>query len=58
MSIQNVVAILMTRDECTEKEAIKRINECREAIYRDTYNTGNLIQEHLGLEPDYLWDIM
>lgn len=53
--MNNVVQILMRRDGNTEEEARKRIEECAEAL-----EAGNCdaIQEYLGLEDDYIFDII
>lgn len=53
--MNKVVKILMERDGLTEKEAKDLVNECREAL-----EEGNLeaIQDYLGLEDDYIFDIL
>ena len=53
--MNNVVQILMRRDGNTEEEARKRIEECVEAL-----ESGNdeAIQDYLGLEDDYIFDIL
>ena len=51
----DVVKILMKRDGITKKEAENLIEECREALEEgDT----EAIQEYLGLEDDYIFDIL
>lgn len=51
----DVVRILMKRDGITKKEAENLIEECREALEEgDT----EAIQEYLGLEDDYIFDIL
>lgn len=53
--MNNVVQILMRRDGNTEEEARQRILECKEAL-----EAGNdeAIQYYLGLEDDYIFDIL
>lgn len=50
-----VVEILMKRDGITRQEAKEMVAECRQALLEgDT----NAIQEYLGLEDDYIFDIL
>lgn len=50
-----VVQILMERDGLTEEEAKEQIGECREALNNGDFNA---IENYLGLEDDYLFDIL
>lgn len=50
-----VVAILMERDGMSRKEAMDLIAECREALME---GNEEAIQEYLGLEDDYIFDII
>lgn len=50
-----VVRILMERDGISKREAEELIVECREALERGNYEA---IQEYLGLEDDYIFDIL
>ena len=57
-----VVQILMDRDGITADEAKQQIRYCRECIYEaiemgDVF-ADDIIEDYLGLEPDYLFDIM
>ena len=52
---QKVIDILVKRDGITEKEARILILECLEALEN---GNENAIQEYLGLEDDYIFDIM
>lgn len=45
----------MERDGISKREAEKLIVECREALERGNYEA---IQEYLGLEDDYIFDIL
>ena len=51
----DVVKILMKRDGITKKEAENLIKECRESLENGNYEA---IQEYLGLEDDYIFDIL
>ena len=50
-----VVKILMKRDGITKKEAEAQVEECRKALANGNYEA---IQEYLGLEDDYIFDIL
>lgn len=50
-----VVQILMNRDGITESEAKERVEECKEALFDGDYNA---IANYLGLEDDYIFDII
>lgn len=53
--MNRVVEILMERDGMTKKEAEDLVAECREALEEgDT----EAIQEYLGLEDDYIFDVL
>lgn len=53
--MNKVVKILMERDGLSEQEAKDLIDECREAL-----EEGNpeAIQDYLGLEDDYIFDVL
>lgn len=53
--MNNIVQILMRRDGNTEEEARKRILECKEALEQ---GNDEAIQDYLGLEDDYIFDIL
>ena len=54
---------LMKRDDLSEQEATEMVLETKEAL-EEAINTGNLfeadevIMNYLGLEPDYVFDIL
>lgn len=50
-----VVDILMKRDGCTKEEAEDQIAMCREALES---GEDDAIQYYLGLEDDYIFDIL
>jgi len=61
--MQEIINILMRRDGISEEEAWNLVNECREeieeAIARGDYiETDDIIASYLGLEPDYIIDII
>lgn len=59
--MNRVVSILMRRDGMTLWEAEERLNEVRDMIADCEYDldeTDEIMQEELGLEPDYLFDIL
>lgn len=59
MSINRVVGILMTRDGMTSTEAVDLIEETREIILSSGIEEADdIIMDMLGLEPDYLEDIL
>lgn len=47
--------ILMQRDNLTSEEADDMIAECREALESGDYSA---MQDYLGLEDDYIFDIL
>ena len=51
-----VVSILMERDGITKQEAENLIDECRESIIES--GSDEPILEILGLEPDYIMDVL
>ena len=50
-----VISILMKRDGYTLKEAMDAIAECKDAILN---GEDYAIEDYLGLEDDYLFDIL
>lgn len=59
--MNRVVQILMKRDDLTEQEATELLDECREALADCNYDpeeSQDIIQDYLGLEPDYIFDIL
>ena len=59
----NLVELLMRRDHFTREEAIEMLFTCKEDLER-AVSDGNysevddIIMDDLGLEPDYLFDIL
>ena len=60
MKKQNeVIRVLMDRDGMTEEEAKERLEEVREAVaFADPWEVEDIIADELGLELDYLFDIL
>ena len=53
--MNKVIEILMERDGVTQEEAEEMIEECRTALEEgDVY----AIEDYLGLEDDYIFDIL
>ena len=55
------IKILMDRDDITYDEAKQRVIECRDALLNGDEGliwTDEILMDYLGLEPDYLYDIL
>ena len=52
--MNKIVEILMERDGITEEDARALIEETRDEIMCNPENADEIIQDDLGLEPDYL----
>lgn len=58
--MEEIINILMNRDEISRKEAISMIKECQQRLEEEAVPDGDyecavdIIAEELGLEPDYL----
>lgn len=53
--MNRVVEILMRRDGMSKKEAEELVRECAEALEE---GNNEAIQDYLGLEDDYIFDVM
>lgn len=60
MKKQNeVIRILMERDGLTEAEAQEKLDEVRQMVaFADPYEIEEIIEYELGLELDYIFDIL
>ena len=64
MSKSSVAQILVTRDRISMEEAMARVKECArrlndEAVAEGDYELAiDIIAEELGLEPDYMMDLL
>ena len=59
--MKSIVEILMDRDGETRETAIKRIKETKMAMEEcnyDPFECDNIMKDYLGLEPDYIFDIL
>lgn len=55
----NVIEILMKRDGLSESEAFELVQETREELLSaDPWEADEIISCNLGLEPDYLMNIL
>lgn len=58
------IKILMEKDNITYGEAKQLVTECRDALLKTNSNPNSdiladeIIMDYLGLEPDYLYDIL
>lgn len=58
-NMNRVVKILMERDNLTKAEAETLLEEAREEILEaDKWEMEDLMMDLLGLEPDYIMDIL
>lgn len=48
----------MTRDGLTRTQALEMINETREMMLADPDNATDILMDELGLEMDYIFEIM
>ena len=59
--MNKIIEILIDRDNLTEKEAIDILNNVRQQISDINYGpieTEQIIMDELGLEMDYIMDIL
>ena len=57
--MKNVIKILVERDGISIDEATELILETRNMILKaDQYDADQIIMDNLGLEPDYIFDIL
>lgn len=59
----NLIELLMRRDNISRNEAIEMLFTCKEDLERavddGNYNeVDDIIMDDIGLEPDYLFDIL
>lgn len=55
--MNNVVKILMERDNLSLAEAEAAVNEAKQAVL-DGENPEEVLEDHFGLEPDYIYDLI
>lgn len=56
--MEKIIKILMERDEMTRQEAIRLIKETQEEIMESPDEAEDIMLDNLGLEMDYIFDIM
>ena len=58
--MNKIIKILMQRDGISEEEARALVKETRDEIMMldNPLEADNVLMEYLGLEPDYLFDIL
>ena len=61
--MNRVIKILMRRDDLTYEEAKEAYLKCREAMIEaieegDTFEAEEILRSELGLEPDYIFDVI
>lgn len=59
--MEKIIKILMKRDELTYEEAQDLVNETRVMMEECNYDSEecvDIMQDMLGLEPDYIMDIL
>ena len=57
--MNRVVEILMKRDGISREEATRLVDDTREEILEsDPFDADDIIACNLGLEPDYIFDIL
>ena len=64
MGKSSVAQILVTRDQISMEEAMARVKECSRRLNEEAVADGDyelaidIIAEELGLEPDYMMDLL
>ena len=58
--MKKIIKILMERDGISEEEARALVKETRDeiAMLDNPFEAENIIMEYLGLEPDYMFDVL
>ena len=58
--MNKIIEILMNRDGISEEEARALVKETRDeiAMLDNPFEAENIIMEYLGLEPDYMFDVL
>ena len=55
---EEVIAILMRRDGMSRPEAEYELDYLREMAEEDPYQIDDLLEDCLGLEPDYIFALL
>lgn len=57
--MNKIIKILIERDGMTREDAMELIDETREEILAsDPWEVEDILMDNLGLEPDYIFDIL
>lgn len=62
--MEDIVKILMERDDLSRQEAQQMVEECRQRLQEEAVPTGDIelaeeiLAEELGLELDYMMDLI
>lgn len=55
--LEKIVDILMRRDGVTREEAEETLQEMRDMV-AEGENPEEVLADHVGLEPDYFWELI
>jgi len=56
--MENIIKIIMERDDMTYEEAKEWVEEVRDMILEDVDNGVEILLNELGLEMDYIFDLI
>lgn len=56
--MNRVINILMKRDDIEYEDARSLVKETKDEIISNSIDANEIIKDYLGLEPDYLEDIL
>ena len=56
--MNRVIVILMKRDDIEYEDARNLVKETKDEIISNPIDANEIIKDYLGLEPDYLEDIL
>ena len=56
-TINTIVQTLMFREDMSEEQANQILQESRSRIWDNLEDPGDVLYD-LGLEPDYIWDLV
>ena len=56
--MDSIIEVLMTRDRMTLSEATNRLEEVKEMIDEDFCNAEELLMQELGIELDYIMELI
>lgn len=55
--METIVEILMRRDNMTRDEAEDQLKYCRQLVAKGA-DPEEVLHDELGLEPDYIWELL